>query len=226
LRFLCPGADEDSADLFRLSVDGLSIRVLALVPTFSEEVSIPSGKLSLLQFDHNNSRAFFIASFQALEERLKAKSNEAALSRRTASQSSPTAGSGLFPSSPYSFSAPSSPMGRKRVDVWKNGEASDELRSSASSWFGDPEIPSVPSSPKAKSTRVDRVKDSANRPASAGALITARSRGQSLATNSSSEAAVHPRRHSSVAKSGLLETSYPLRSESPLVRKLKAEFRI
>jgi hypothetical protein len=117
-------------------------------------------------------------------------------------------------------------MGGKRVNVWKDGEASDELRSSASSWFGDPETRSVPSSPKAKSTRVDGVKDSAHRPASAGALVTARSRGQSLATSSSSEAAVHPRRHSSVAKSGLSETLIPLRSESPLVRKLKAEFRI
>eukprot|EP00243_Klebsormidium_subtile_P006619 TRINITY_DN2849_c0_g1_i1.p1 TRINITY_DN2849_c0_g1~~TRINITY_DN2849_c0_g1_i1.p1 ORF type:complete len:664 (+),score=163.06 TRINITY_DN2849_c0_g1_i1:118-1992(+) len=155
-----------------------------------------------------------------LEARRRSKSHTLASSQPVADSAIdglPSEASGDSPGHFYSFSAPCSPAGRREnVCIFKDRE----LRSSAVSW-GD--VRSEAGSPSAyRGTRVDTFKNvtiSGHRPASASCLGRARSKPPSA--ESSGDAAGPARRHSATAP---CENLIPLRTESSLIRKLKAEY--
>lgn len=163
----------------------------------------------------------FLLFLQDLEARRRSKSHNSASLKRTAH--SPNGGlsseaSGDSPGHLYSFSAPCSPAGRREdVSAFRDGG----VRSSGVSW-GD--LRSETGSPSdRRGTRVDRLKNdvatSTYRPASASCSGRARSTPPSAET--SGDGASPARRHSTAAP---CEKLIPLRTESSLIRKLKAEY--
>ncbi|GAQ91505.1 Similar to cAMP/cGMP-dependent protein kinase [Klebsormidium nitens] len=155
-----------------------------------------------------------------LEARRRSKSHFLASFKRLVDSPNcglPSEASGASPEHFYSFSAPCSPAGRRdNVSVFREGG----LRSSTVSW-GD--LRSEAGSPsERKGRRVDKMKNvstSSHRPASASCFGPPRSKPPSAET--SGDAASPARRHSTAAP---CEKLIPLRTESSLIRKLKAEY--
>lgn len=132
--------------------------------------------------------------------------------------------SGQQPGYFHSFSAPCSPMGRKDVSIWEGGEASSDSHSV--SW-GDlrSESPDDECSPKSKGTRVERMKGcTASRPVSAG--YSGRVCAKPVSAKASDRNARGPTLRHSVTAVSHCEKFIPLRTESPLVRKLMSEYSI